>query len=309
MSVAIQSRRLDHQTGCVSFLHMTYDRDWRLLVRPRTDAEGPEQQGVQGSRSDNVLELRTGCVGTGETGFHLARCLYGSPANRAHARCLRSGELSACPGKTKMAELGRCLEQKHLVFLAGSLADPAFWLARELILSAGPFLLMTLGVSDSDKVSLRPAADETCHLLRAPAAMDRLALSVLLFHSAVATPGFICVGLDDYRQLLAGTVITPLTYEATTADDDEAFARFLEENKALITAVPKIACIVYTNKMEEYEARTGALLKLLGEDTLCIVHDSLQLAVFQPELHFKMQLLCADEPQYSFDTGRPYLRI
>jgi len=309
MQILEEKRRFSRDIGRLSYLYIMAGIGRRLFVYPHLYKRAPEADFDKVKQVHTEPQLRACYLGTGEIGSRLAARLYAAPANTAPLGFPTGGQLQVCLFEKDFAEIGKYLVGRHLVFLAGSLDDRAFWLTRELISSNNPGLLITLAVSDSDKTVLRPFENEGCILLQRPVEIQKLALLILLFHSSLTSAGYICVDFVDYVYLLSGTVITPLTYEATIRNDAEAFAKFLDQNEANIISGSKLVCTVFTEHMEGFEERTGAVVRLLDEDADVIIHDNHELNVFQPDLYFKMQLFCAREAICHSYPQWPYFRI
>ena len=130
------------------------------------------------------------------------------------------------------------LEKRDLVFLSGSVEDENFWIARDLVLSTGPKLLINIIPSHPD-IDIPKAAN-----FRNPGesfiSIDendfaQSAINVVRdLCSLLLLPNIICIDFADIKEALDGTYGSAFYVESPFDHSIDKFRSFVLRNKHLL---------------------------------------------------------------------------
>ena len=125
-----------------------------------------------------------------------------------------------------------------MVFLAGSVKDNDFWLARELVLSTGPKLLINITPADPDidiTNALAISGSKESFISVDKNDTVQSAMNVIRdISSLLLLPTLICIDFADIKEVLDGSSGKAFYIESPMGQSIERFRTFVLRNKHLL---------------------------------------------------------------------------
>jgi hypothetical protein len=125
--------------------------------------------------------LGVGCLGS-QIASILRRTSEVRPTSTSGRQLGGLFPLQECQFESDACWLTGALGDYDWIFLAGSLDDPAFWMARKLALSLNPFFLTTLvtntGMILTETVQIKPAKNESIILFEGSSSAREIATTI-----------------------------------------------------------------------------------------------------------------------------------
>jgi|GEM_PF-2226943 len=179
--------------------------------------------------------------GVGETGLNIGNALKHEilnpiPRGTAHFNnnTLTNGPFDIIQFTPNEIQINALLSEYELIFLAGSLSDKHYWIARDLALNTGAYLVITIVPSDPGMnlcASIKPHAKEALIFIDK---MDFKPITVNIIRdisSLFTLPTLVCIDLADIKSALAGSTCTGGFVESQLSHSNDVFEKFIVRNK------------------------------------------------------------------------------
>ncbi len=167
------------------------------------------------------------------------------------------------------------VENKDLIFLIGSFADRDFWIARDLILSANPKLLVNIIPSSFEptvsKPILTPRANESFLFADNKSFIPSAIYVVRDICSILFLRNLICIDFIDVRNVMSGSFARAFCIESAMDASIEQYKSLVFENKHYLNQADTLLTIIsYDHKapstMEHVQMFGDQLLNCIKQE-------------------------------------------
>jgi hypothetical protein len=141
-----------------------------------------------------------------------------------------------------------------LVILAGSIEDPSFISAREIVLSYNPDFLWTIAQTPKGNLiqgdSFVPASTETISIIKhADGSFDKIyQLIIVIYYACYQVNSIMGFDMADFKSQFSGRFTSIVCFRSNANHHEVEFSRFIDQNKKLFLNATNIHVgLIYKN--------------------------------------------------------------